>query len=97
MAQRTLIAIVVAAGILLPAAVASGEDRIYPPGTDCANLPTIAERLLCGRQEFRRQSGTSVQPPAPLPEQPSLSPSVAEDPRMETPLVGQQRTASPNH
>jgi hypothetical protein len=96
MVQRTLMAAVLAAGSLLPATAALGEDKIYPPGTDCANQPTIAERLLCGRQEFRRQSGVSTEQPAPLPEQPALSPSVAEDPRIATPLDAQQRTASPN-
>jgi len=43
---------------LLPGA-AQAEDKIYPPGTECANLPTIAERLLCGRQEFRRNDPAS--------------------------------------
>ena len=33
---------------------AMAEDKIFPPGTECANLPTIADRLLCGRQELRR-------------------------------------------
>jgi hypothetical protein len=98
MTDRTWMALLVAAGILLPVAAASGEDNIYAPGTDCANLPTIAERLLCGRQEFRRnQSNTSVeQPIPPSPEQPTLSPAIAEDPRIATPQEGQQRTASPN-
>jgi hypothetical protein len=68
MNHRALFALALAAGmVVLPLAAASGQSKIYPPGTDCANQPTIAERLLCGRQEFRRQSETSVPQPAPLP------------------------------
>jgi hypothetical protein len=43
-------------------------DETYPPGTECANLRTIAERLLCGRQELKRgdaavQEQKNVPPP----------------------------------
>jgi len=92
------------AGVLTMPAVASAEDKIYPPGTDCANQPTIAERLLCGRQEFRRQSGTSVEQPTEVPSVP-----LEEDrPFPDTPMPPTDvrpadqptylpRTSSPNH
>ena len=104
MTHRALIAVAVTAAILLlPVAAASGQSKIYPPGTDCANLPTIAERLLCGRQEFRRQSETSVQQPAPPPavdgmpeRRPPLSPPAYEAAPVLIPNA-QDRTASPHH
>ena len=81
---------------------ASAEDKIYPPGSDCANQPTIAERLLCGRQEFRRQSDTSVEQPMEKP--PSLEgrgPALPDSPPVHNELTPQQqlvpRTSSPNH
>jgi len=42
-------------------------DEVYPPGTECANLRTIAERLLCGRQELKRGDAATKQnvPPPP--------------------------------
>jgi len=72
MAHRILRLALVAAILAVPSPAAFAQAKVYPPGTDCANLPTIAERLLCGRQEFRRQSGTVTQqqpaetPPPPL-------------------------------
>ena len=47
---------------------AATADETYPPGTECANLRTIAERLLCGRQELKRgdaavQQQQNVPPP----------------------------------
>jgi hypothetical protein len=104
MNHRARIAAIVAAGMLLPSAVASAQSKVYPPGTDCANQATIAERLLCGRQEFRRQSETALPQPAPQPgidripdeEAPASSP-VDEDAIMAIPQTSQPRTASPNH
>ena len=98
---RHSILIAALAGFSALPIAASAEDKIYPPGTDCANQPTIAERLLCGRQEFRRQSGTSV-------EQPMEAPPSLEDREQTVPestsrqLTPEQqrlvpRTASPNH
>ena len=93
------------AGVLTMPAVASAEDKIYPPGTDCANQPTIAERLLCGRQEFRRQSGTSVEQPMeaspapldgdqPFPDTPAPPADLRPPPDQPTYLP---RTSSPSH
>jgi hypothetical protein len=91
------------AGVLTMPVVASAEDKIYPPGTDCANQPTIAERLLCGRQEFRRQSGTAVEQPTetppPLDEErpfsdPPAPPADLRPPDQPTYLP---RTSSPSH
>ena len=92
------------AGILALPAVASAQNKIYPPGTDCANQPTIAERLLCGRQEFRRQQGSSVEQPnqaapapldedRPFPDQPT-SPTDLQPPPAQQSLP---RTSSPTH
>ena len=46
---------------------AAKADETYPPGTECANLRTIAERLLCGRQELQRGDAATKQnvPPPP--------------------------------
>jgi hypothetical protein len=89
------------AGLCALPVAASAEDKIYPPGTDCANQPTIAERLLCGRQEFRRQSGTSVEQPMEVPpSQQDRSKAFQEPtpaPTALTPITEQQRTSSPNH
>jgi len=93
------------AGVLTMPVVASAEDKIYPPGTDCANQPTIAERLLCGRQEFRRQSGTPVEPPTetspapleedrPFPDTPPPPADLRSPPDQSTDLP---RTSSPSH
>ena len=85
--------------------IALGQTKIYPPGTDCANLPTIAERLLCGRQEFRRQSGMPLPPASPdLPRGDGVArPETMAPHRDEVvphavptePVPG--RTSSPNH
>jgi len=64
-----LIALIVAT----PAIVATA-DTIYPPGTECANLPTIAERLLCGRQELKRGDAATQQPNVPPPPYDGYSP-----------------------
>ncbi|MDQ7250921.1 hypothetical protein [Dongia sedimenti] len=91
-------------GILTLPIAASAQAKIYPPGTDCANQPTIAERLLCGRQEFRRQSGTAIEtpdqtPPAaldedrPFPDQPVPPPASLSPAPEPQPLP---RSASPN-
>jgi hypothetical protein len=64
----------VAAGVLAMPVVASAQSRIYPSGTDCASQPTIAERLLCGQQEQRRQQGVSVEEPVVNPETPGPFP-----------------------
>jgi hypothetical protein len=50
------------------ATAVAAADETYPPGTECANLRTIAERLLCGRQELKRndaavQEQKNVAPP----------------------------------
>lgn len=103
--RRVLSLVGAIVGVLTMPVVASAEDKIYPPGTDCANQPTIAERLLCGRQEFRRQSGTSVEqpteaPPAPLdedrpfPDTPAPPADLRPAPDQPTYLP---RTSSPNH
>jgi len=109
MTYRTLIFVGLTAGMLLtPLVAASGQSKIYPPGTNCANLPTIAERLLCGRQEFRRQSDSSTQVPAPgstgesrglegqapLPSQNEMEPALLPMPRI---IPSQERTSSPTH
>jgi hypothetical protein len=104
MTHRALITIALTAALLvLPVAAASAQTKIYPPGTDCANLPTIGERLLCGRQEFRRQSETSVPQPAPppgidrIPDREPQSPVFDESTPLLVPKASQNRTASPNH
>jgi hypothetical protein len=64
---------------------AADADQVFPPGTECANLRTIAERLLCGRQELKRgdaavQQQQNVPPPpydgwSPDPDQAQPPPS----------------------
>ncbi len=58
-------------GALLLAALPATEavaDQVFPPGTECANLPTIAERLLCGQQELKRGDAATQRPnPQPPP------------------------------
>lgn len=105
---RSLALAVLLVGVVTMPVVAAAQTKIYPPGTDCANLPTIAERLLCGRQEFRRQHGLSVEQPTIVP-QGSVPGTVDEpepfpqQPMPQPELVpGQQErmqpnTASPNH
>jgi hypothetical protein len=103
--RRILSLVFATAAILAMPAVASAQSKMYPPGTDCANQPTIAERLLCGRQEFRRQQqGSSVEqpneiPPAPLdedrpfPDQPTLPADIRLPPAQQQ----LPRTSSPDH
>ncbi|GAB2175800.1 hypothetical protein [Dongia sp. agr-C8] len=91
------------AGIMTMPGTATAQSKIYPPDTDCANQPTIAERLLCGRQEFRRQHGLSVeQPDAATPDEPGPFPDQPLPPAELRPAPGQSgkmppNTASPNH
>jgi hypothetical protein len=108
--RRSLALTFAVAGVVTVPMVAAAQTKIYPPGTDCANLPTIAERLLCGRQEFRRQHNLSVEQPTivpqgsvpgtvdepePFPEQPMPQPELRLVPGQEERL--QPNTASPNH
>lgn len=59
---------------LLQIATASA-DEVYPPGTECANLRTIAERLLCGRQELKRgDAAVQEQKNVPAPPYDGYSP-----------------------
>jgi len=106
--RRSLALAAVLVGIATMPVLAAAQTKIYPPGTDCANQPTIAERLLCGRQEFRREHGLSVEQPTvvpqesvpgfvdepePFPEQPMPSPELRPGQEEEM----QPNTASPNH
>jgi len=105
----TLAAAAAIAGLVAASEIASAQTKIYPPGTDCANQATIAERLLCGRQEYRREHGLSVvQPtivpdgsspgsvdePNPIPAQPAPAQLV---PPREQEMQAQPNTASPKH
>jgi hypothetical protein len=97
------------AGFLTATDIAAAQTKIYPPGTDCANQRTIAERLLCGRQEYRREHGLSVVQPTIVPE--GSVPSAVDEPNpipaqpAPSELVlpsglgtqSQPNTASPNH
>jgi hypothetical protein len=91
------------AGIAAMPAISAAQTKIYPPGSDCANQPTIAERLLCGRQEFRREHGLSVQQPTIVPpgsvEQPQPFPEPMPHPELRPDEEEQiaPNTASPNH
>lgn len=100
---------VAVAGLLTASDIASAQTKIYPPGTDCANQATIAARLLCGRQEYRREHGLSVVQPTIVPEGP-VPDSVDEPepiPTQPAPaellrpsgqqIQSQPNTASPNH
>jgi hypothetical protein len=101
--RRTLALAAAVAGLLGAPDIAAAQSKIYPPSSDCANQATIAERLLCGRQELRRQQGLSVEQPAaapprvdepgPFPDRPL--PSGALRPIPGEPI--QPNTASPNH
>jgi len=63
------------AAMLAAAPVAwARADTVYPPGTECANLPTIADRLLCGRQELKRGDAVTRQPNVPPPPYDGYSP-----------------------
>jgi hypothetical protein len=66
MFKQVLLSIAATVGILSAmSTTALAQTKVYPPGTDCANQPTIAERLLCGRQQFRRESGMPLPPASP--------------------------------
>jgi hypothetical protein len=107
---RTAALAAAVAGLLSAPGIASAQTKIYPPGTDCANQPTIAERLLCGRQEFRREHGLSVVQPTIVPEdsvpgsvdepdpipQPK-PPAELQAPSQQPQMMQQPNTASPNH
>lgn len=60
--------------IVAAAPVPVTADTVYPPGTECANLPTIAGRLLCGRQELKRGDAAARQPSVPAPPYDGYSP-----------------------
>jgi hypothetical protein len=107
--RRTFTLAGAVAGLLTATDIASAQTKIYPPGTDCANQATIAARLLCGRQEYRREHGLSVvQPtivpegsapgsvdePDPIPTQPAPAGLV---PQSGQQIQSQSNTASPNH
>lgn len=56
-------------------AAAFADDVSYPPGTECANLATIAARLLCGRQELKRgDAAVQQQQNVPAPPYDGYSP-----------------------
>jgi len=100
--RRTIALAAAVAGLMAMPAIAAAEDKIYPPGTDCANQPTIVGRLLCGRQEYRRQHGVSVEQPTVAPEtrdnEPFPDPPSAQmEERLDTPQQLQPNTASPKH
>ena len=85
------LAIVIAAlSMAVPIAAA---DETYPPGTECANLRTIAERLLCGRQELKRNdAAVQEQKNVPPPPYDGYSP----DPdQAQPPPSGTSSTATP--
>jgi hypothetical protein len=99
---RCVCASIVLAGCLAPVAAAVA-DETYPPGTECANLRTIAERLLCGRQELRR-GDAAVQEQKNVPPPPydgySADPDQAQPPPpgstpLPTPNVQANPPASP--
>jgi hypothetical protein len=88
--RRTLLrALFVLSGLPIGAASA---DQVYPPGTECANLPTISARLLCGRQEFKRgDAAVQQQQDVPAPPYDGYSP----DPDQAQPPPGIQITPAP--
>jgi hypothetical protein len=94
-----LVAVLVGITTIIPA-IAAAQTKIYPPGTDCANQPTIAERLLCGRQEFRREHGLSVEQPTIVPPGSVKQPEPFPEPPMPRPelqlVPGQQEQVQPN-
>ena len=83
----TLVTLILIAG---PARIAMA-DPVYPPGTGCANLPTIAARLICGRQELKRGDAAAREPNVPPPPYDGYSP----DPDAAQPPPGSY-TAEPN-
>jgi hypothetical protein len=67
---------------------ASAQDADYPPGTECANEPTIAKRLLCGRVELRRGDPAAKQnAPAPPYDGYSPDPDSAQPPPNNSPTM----------
>jgi hypothetical protein len=71
-------------------AAAFADNVTYPPGTDCANLATIAARLLCGRQELKRgDAAVQQQQSVPAPPYDGYSP----DPDAAQPPPGGTLTA----
>ncbi|WP_395023053.1 hypothetical protein [Dongia sp.] len=100
--RQNLVLAAAVAAVIIPG-IASAQSKVYPPEADCANQPTIAERLLCGRQEFRRQQGVSVETPNGLtPGEPGPFPDQPMPPAELRPAPGQAEelepnTASPNH
>jgi hypothetical protein len=107
--HRTITLAAAIAGLLAASDIAAAQSKIYPPGTACANLATIAERLLCGRQEYRREQGLSVVQPTIVPEG-SAPASVDEPDPIPAPpapaelvppsgrqIESQMNTASPKH
>jgi hypothetical protein len=93
-------------GILSAPGFAVAQTKIYPEGTDCANQATIAERLLCGRQEFRREHGLAVVQPTivppgtvdePEPILPGPTPPIELRPPSEQQERLQPNTASSSH
>ena len=94
--RTSSIALALAVSAFAPA-LASADDVTYPPGTNCANLPTLSARLVCGRQELRRDDPASrenVTPPpydgySPDPEQAQPPPGLVPAPTVApTPLGG---------
>ena len=85
-----------------PMATASA-DQVYPPGTECANLRTIAERLLCGRQELKRGDAAvgqqqNISPPpydgySPDPDQAQPPPGTRIEPTPDLPDSGTPATS----
>jgi hypothetical protein len=95
-----------AAGLLSATGIAVAQTKIYPEGTDCASQPTLAERLLCGRQEFRREHGLAVVqptivPPGTVDEPEPILPGPTPPIELRQPSEQQERlqprTASPSH
>jgi hypothetical protein len=80
--RRCLHLATVIVGLSMAAGIAAA-DETYPPGTECANLRTIAERLLCGRQELKRNDA-AVQEQKNVPSPPydgySSDPDQAQPP-----------------
>ncbi len=86
--SHTLLALLVTSGVPIGAASA---DQIYPPGTECANLPTISARLLCGRQELKRGDAAAQQQDVPAPPYDGYS----ADPDQAQPVPGTAITPAP--
>jgi hypothetical protein len=104
--RRTVLLAAALAGLLSVPGIAVAQTKIYPEGADCANQATIAERLLCGRQEFRREHGLAVVQPTivppgtvdePEPILPGPTPPIALRPPAEQQERLQPNTASPSH